>query len=519
MALLPALALVFCSLALAGCSPGLTANTRPGASEVSHGPVVLALTSEIQGYTEPCGCSEELQEGGLARMATVLARAKAGARWFAALDGGDLLTQEVPVPEHRVPQEELRAEVMLQALASMGYSLLAPGELDLWHGEGWYVDLVRGRGLEVIDPLGHGRSWELLHAPGLEIGVAACLGQGLVGTDRGGVRCRVTELGEALAELRGAGARVTLVLGHCPRAEAREVIFAMGDHAPDFWLVAHGGLDHGGYERVGKTYMLEVWTEGRRVGLLSMWPGPGGLVPGRSTSTAADQRRVEARLAHVERQLASVRGRSPELAATLERRVERYHAELERLRGLPRAGTPGTFTWVVVPVTPDLPPDQTVERLRTEFNRRLREVNLARAPSTQPVEGGVRYAGSAACEACHREEYRQWRATEHAGAYQRLVARGKEFDDDCVSCHVTGYREPGGATLGRVGDLGGVGCESCHGPSRAHATQPESVEMPLALVPEERCRRCHVPRHSPGFDYRTYLGRIVGPGHGRGVGG
>ena len=43
-----------------------------------------------------------------------------------------------------------------------------------------------------------------------------------------------------------------------------------------------------------------------------------------------------------------------------------------------------------------------------------------------------------------------WDGTPHAHAYATLEKGFKEFNLDCVSCHVTGYGKPGGSSGLRV---------------------------------------------------------------------
>ena len=43
-----------------------------------------------------------------------------------------------------------------------------------------------------------------------------------------------------------------------------------------------------------------------------------------------------------------------------------------------------------------------------------------------------------------------------------LTTQFKEFNLDCVGCHVTGYGRPGGSTVTHVEKLKDVQCEACH---------------------------------------------------------
>jgi hypothetical protein len=99
------------------------------------------------------------------------------------------------------------------------------------------------------------------------------------------------------------------------------------------------------------------------------------------------------------------------------------------------------------------------------------------------------------------------------------VRVNKQYDYDCVGCHVTGWLEPGGAHLASVERRGlvNVQCEVCHGPGSVHVEEagmdePHTVQRRPA---ERLCAdRCHTKEHSDTFQLEAYLRDILGPGHG-----
>lgn len=145
--------------------------------------------------------------------------------------------------------------------------------------------------------------------------------------------------------------------------------------------------------------------------------------------------------------------------------------------------------------TPDAP---RLAAWYADYERALRDDYAQRA--ARKDETG-RFVGSAACAACHAGEHRQWQASRHARAHDSLVGVAKQFDPNCVVCHVVGYGEPGGfRSLAATAALSHVGCEACHGAGRAHAASPMTAATPAGPVNESRCLICHTPRNSPGFD-------------------
>ncbi len=128
-------------------------------------------------------------------------------------------------------------------------------------------------------------------------------------------------------------------------------------------------------------------------------------------------------------------------------------------------------------------------------------------PADPPAEFQV--AGSAACKECHSAEHEKWTKSSHSRAWDSLAATRAHVDSDCQRCHTTSYGYPGGfVSAGRSLALAGVGCESCHGPSRSHAQSPE-VHTHHFRAAAARCMKCHDRENSPQFDNADYWSRIA----------
>ncbi len=129
--------------------------------------------------------------------------------------------------------------------------------------------------------------------------------------------------------------------------------------------------------------------------------------------------------------------------------------------------------------------------------------------------GGARYVGSAACAACHPGISQSWARTPHARALRSLRQLGQEHDPECLACHALGAtRGPddrlswwasGYAGPEETPHLGGVGCESCHGPGSRHVEAPRDRAAFAPGGPNRRdpgpaaCRACHDADASVGF--------------------
>jgi len=142
----------------------------------------------------------------------------------------------------------------------------------------------------------------------------------------------------------------------------------------------------------------------------------------------------------------------------------------------------------------DLSPKDTPFVDRNDF--------LSMPNTMQPI------AGSKACQTCHEEEYRIWKNSRHAVAWQSLVHREAQYDSDCQRCHVTGYGQPGGfETIAGLSERFNVGCESCHSGAAEHCKK-DSIRPAFVQLAKERCVKCHDRENSPKFDLDVYWEKI-----------
>jgi hypothetical protein len=118
----------------------------------------------------------------------------------------------------------------------------------------------------------------------------------------------------------------------------------------------------------------------------------------------------------------------------------------------------------------------------------------------------LRVAGTAACRKCHQDDCTAWEQSKHAHAWQTLVDRRAHGDSYCQQCHTTGYGLAGGfLSVARSPQRANVGCESCHGPSQAHAELPQTRTPFLA---RDQCLACHDRENSPTFEYAAFWEKI-----------
>ncbi|HEY7725760.1 MAG TPA: multiheme c-type cytochrome [Anaeromyxobacteraceae bacterium] len=479
-------------LLLAGASAAAPAPEPPRAAAS----VTILYLADLGGQLEPCGCSAD-QRGGLPRLAALVARLRRENPGALLVAGGDLLF-EGPLDPERREVALVRARAAAAALRGMGLAATVAGERDLAAGEAF----LRGSRL----PFGETRRVGVvgLGVPGKV--PAAPLRVALV--HRGGTR----EAAPLAAALRAEG--VDLVLAAHREALTDDDVnrALLGGPVPVVQVQSRGQ----------SLARIDVRLAGDRARGFAVLEGPAQR---EEEIDLAEQRAAEYR----RRAAAAHADGSEELARALAAKVDEL---LERARALRQAPLPEppadrpSLTVSFLPVTQDLPEDPAVRRIVDRAHAAAARADLAaaragRRPCPAPAPGAPVHVGLAApapgaarsCRECHPAAWAQWRSTPHARAYATLEKRRRQLDLDCVACHVTGWREPGGACgVDRVAGREDVQCEACHGPASLHAADPPGHI--LREPPEERCRACHTPEHSTRFEPRSYRKRVLGPGHG-----
>jgi hypothetical protein len=160
--------------------------------------------------------------------------------------------------------------------------------------------------------------------------------------------------------------------------------------------------------------------------------------------------------------------------------------------------------YLPVRLDPQFGDDEAAQRMYSTYLSRVDREGLL---DKLVRRDGPAFAGTETCGKCHAEAHDIWKDTRHAGALATLEKEGHSRDPDCVGCHVVGLDQVQGfRSRALTPHLADVGCESCHGPGLDHARLP--IEHPMPKVGAAACAPCHVPEHSPGFDFLTYWERI-----------
>ncbi|MHB1845988.1 MAG: multiheme c-type cytochrome [Deltaproteobacteria bacterium] len=468
--------------------------------------VQLVFAADQLGYLAPCGCSEH-QLGGAARAAGVLlARAKLAPTLF--LQGGNLLFGSLtPKPdERRQLLDKARALGESWRMASAGATpLFQLGPYDLALGDG-----AAREALGKVPLLAAPRTVDV---GGLLVGLLPLAGP---------------LTGRPADALRAAGAQLVVALAQAPRpAEAQAWGQAAGAD-----LVLQAGVpdpvadtDEAALLPAEGPPAFRVKDKGRSLLVLTIHRAsgapPGLVVPEPAAQRALRAKDLEALIASDEARLSGAQGPLREL---LQRKVAELGARRDELR---RPSAPPTgrnwADFAFLELGDGSPEAPAVSQIVERYNAEVAKENLAAqtgkvCPAAKANE--LHYVGVETCRGCHADAAQVWDKTKHRHAYETLVGKGRQFDVECIGCHVLGYEQPGGVCrLDQVGPLGGVQCEACHGMGSTHADSAGGSPMPNPKPDMQTCLHCHTPDNDTRFSRESYvsyyLPGILGPGHGK----
>jgi 2',3'-cyclic-nucleotide 2'-phosphodiesterase (5'-nucleotidase family) len=160
----------------------------------------------------------------------------------------------------------------------------------------------------------------------------------------------------------------------------------------------------------------------------------------------------------------------------------------------------------VKPLSTKVKIDRTVSALVSEFEKESKRIHKEMAEKQKERTPAAReYIGADACKRCHQGAFQSWVTSPHARAFDTLKKKGKEEDNECLKCHVTGFKERSGygSDTNRI-NLEGVQCEACHSRGSVHA---EKQDKDYGKIYQFVCRRCHNQEFSPDFEFWKYMKR------------
>jgi len=440
---------------------------------------VLVVSGELDGYLEPCGCTEG-QMGGLIRRFDLVERLQAQGWPHALIDLGSLV-KDPAAARGGFEQAKIKFGIALKAFGVLKYSAIALSADDMKVGVGEAMaqflnsfsepgsttkllaaNVTPGAGFEtVVQPS------TIVEVGSVKLGVTAVVEPEslarLSDPDKDELLTAVKRPDEVLPSILGelegkSDYQVLMVQG--PPEEAKRLASAY----PGFDVVmSKSALDDPEQDpqmlNNGKTMLIDVGRRGKYVGAIGFF------------SSDARMRYYRVSLNH------NYNGPGAAMKKVIE----------DEYRGL-------------------LKDMGTVENF----------------PRHDYVNGapGATFAGAESCKTCHPNTFQKWLTTNHAKAFEALVNDPKPntmFDAECVTCHTTGFEYTSGwRSAAATPNLKGNQCENCHGPASKHVADPDdlSFRKALALTAEQvdknrTCTRCHDEDNSPKFNFATFYGKIV----------
>ncbi len=490
----------------------------------------LFYTAEVHGTPEPCGCTSD-PLGDVARYASVVRAARKEADVL-LVDAGALSFPEGGASERERAGNELRAAFLARELGSLGLAACGLAERDLPPGGAGHVGAGAGahlaparQAVNLAAAPGFAPAPSLLRAVGgVKVGVFGVADPELAGALGTKAEDPVAAGRREADRLRKAGAEIVVALAPIDRGVARRLA---REAAVDFVVLGRQvGAGSPRADAVGHAFLLAPADELQRVGRLDivLRPGGGPLVDaGGPEATELRKAEVARALERLDGELASwSKGGAPaDPSFVAAKRKEREALGAEKARLEASAWAPPAqgsyFTNRLVALRRSLPRDPGIAAAMRALDAQIGKVNLrAAAPPPPPEPGRASFVGMANCVGCHKPAAAFWKKTVHASAWHTLVVDGKQADYKCVACHVTGYGQVGGTSLGFTKGLENIQCEVCHGPGSLHVAQ-KGLEDPPQVERTTRphtCTPCHNEHHSDTFEYVAYLRDILGPGHG-----
>jgi hypothetical protein len=479
----------------------------------------LVVSAAVVGHLEPCGCSPD-QRGGLARAAGVVERIRAEGKPVLVIDAGDrFVADAAPADPVAAQQRVLEASTMAEVTRLMKYDALVLGDRDA----AFAGDLLQTEALPPLVDTGE------TARPGTKAGLVL---------DAGGLRIGLTAVGRGpeaastlaarTASLRAQGVDAVVLVAYRTLEGARELLPAAKEAGVDLVIAARAEVPEvsgnaGLFETVPPLFQVAARGEALlRVDLVA--GGQRGAPFVRVSGAAERDEALEAMRQRMVNLQAEVTAASPSdpLRELKTKKVLEIEERRARLASAAPPALPegrNAFTSAFVPMTPGLEESKPVRAALDRFDARVADENLVAArahpkecPAAKPKEAS--YVGDRRCVECHEEAEAFWRTTSHAHAYETLEKKRKQYNVQCVGCHVLAWERPGGAcSIAETAGRQNVQCESCHGPGSLHAQDGEPATI-ARKVPEATCKTCHDPPNSPHFNDATYRPQILGPGHG-----
>ena len=529
-------ALVLPSALLAGATLAACEGCRGRSSSApaSSPPTVrLYLLSTVAGALEPCGCSKN-QLGGFDHFGAYVRAEATHAPASLVAEAGPLFFLDPQRRGDQAAQDDAKAQAIADSLAKLGMAAFAPGANDWCDGAKGLDELRTRSSTSIVAANLAGQTagavpWTMKEAGGLKIALLGVSTPLRMGVPPDGVELKppAEALHAAIADAKAKGAQVLVGLFALRRGDALRLV----ENAPELQVAVIGKpFDQGEANDkpadpvlLGKTLVVQPSNHLQTVSVVDLFVRDGKLdfQDAAGIAKSADRAILVARIDELRAKIRTWEQSPGIKKEDLDARkadLAKAIADLRQLETPPPPAQGSFFRVTLQEIRQDLGRDDPVYKEMLEYYDEVNEHNrkaFADRTPKPPGPDGNKYIGVQACAACHAAAKTVWDGTPHAHAYETLASQHKQFNLDCVSCHVTGYEQPGGSTVTHVSGLEAVQCEDCHGPGGKHRDNPTDKSLLVGHPKPEACvGSCHHPPHVEGFDPVAQMHRILGPGHG-----
>ncbi len=523
-----------------GCRTPPAATADAGPEAVPTQPTVrLYVLSNIAGAIEPCGCTKD-QLGGIDHLAAFVQSEASAAPTSLVLGAGPMLFGDPTVTGAQQTQQSWKADTLAAAFKHLGLVAWAPGVNDWAAGSEFLAKAVAASGATLlggnIDGAPRPAPVVIREIGGVKIGIVGVSdprnrsGELPTGVS---VKPAADAMRAGIADAKRQGARILIGVAAIPRGEALRIVDAL----PDLNVLVIGKPLEGGHAndapkapmQVGNTLVVETSNHLQSVAVVDLFvraaPGPDApmvFADASGIARAEDLVSLSGRIHELETRIQSWEkgGKvKPEDLAARKADLEKLRQERVKLEEPLPAPSSSFFRYRLVEVREKLGSEPVVKTQLADYYKRVNDYNKTAFADRKPVAAGAKqasYIGVEECTICHDEERKVWDGTTHSHAYKTLQVDFKEYNLDCVNCHVTGYDKPGGSTVTYVDKLKDVQCEECHGPGSLHAKFPEKKGLIVLKPDPQSCvSQCHHPPHVENFDPIVKMELVLGPGHGK----
>ncbi|MCH2107724.1 MAG: hypothetical protein MK135_00200 [Polyangiaceae bacterium] len=486
------------------------------------------------GAIEPCGCVKDML-GGVDHAASWLDARRGEKSGLVFVAAGPMFFLDPTIAPEAREQAMFKAEAMAASLRDLRLSAWAPGANDWALGTEVFKKLQLESGAQALAANLGGlqadfiKAEQVVEVNGLKVGLIGISDPTYPG---GALPVKMSDPVAALKKgydsLRAKDVDVAIALIAAQRGKALRWI----ENVPGFQVVVLGkSFDQGENNdqpipalQLNQTLVVQGQNHIQGMSVVDLYVRNKSFSFSDGTGLALKEQRasLERRIQDYRRLILRDEKKKPASKTGLNQKKARLERLEKQLAALPEsipAPAGSYYKYELVEVKESLGDSRQVSSRLEAYYRRVNQHNqkvFANKLPPEVAEGQASYVGVNTCAGCHSAAKEFWDTTQHAHAYATLSNDHKEFNLDCVSCHVTGYEKPGGSTVTHVEQLKNVQCETCHGPGSLHIQNPVAGKNIQRSPPSSLCEGCHHPPHV-GADWTVAeaLPHILGPGHGQ----